>query len=92
MSTLYFILSKPDGAVNDNASNNMVGFSNQISYILSRNLISCYCERGLFEAGLIEWCKQFCKPDKIMLDIGAHTGTYALSLASKSKNVYAFEP
>jgi FkbM family methyltransferase len=27
-----------------------------------------------------------------MLDIGAHTGTYALSLASKSKHVYAFEP
>ena len=92
MSTSYFILSKPDGAVDDNASNNMVGFSNQISYILPRNLISCYCERGLFEAGLIEWCKQFCKPDKIMLDIGAHTGTYALSLASKSKHVYAFEP
>lgn len=92
MSTSYFILSKPDGVVDDNASNNMVSFSNQISYILPRNLISCYCERGLFEAGLIEWCKQFCKPDKIMLDIGAHTGTYALSLASKSKHVYAFEP
>jgi FkbM family methyltransferase len=27
-----------------------------------------------------------------MLDIGAHTGTYALSLASKCKHVYAFEP
>ena len=92
MSTSYFILSKPDGVVDDNTSNNMVGFSNQISYILPRNLMSCYCERGLFEAGLIEWCKQFCKPDKIMLDIGAHTGTYALSLASKSKHVYAFEP
>ena len=92
MSTSYFILSKPDGVVDDNASNNMVGVSNQISYILPRNLMSCYCERGLFEAGIIEWCKQFCKPDKIMLDIGAHTGTYALSLASKSKHVYAFEP
>ena len=92
MSTSYFILSKPDEKVDDNASNNMVSFSNQISYILPRNLISYYCERGLFEAALIEWCKQFCSPDKIMLDIGAHTGTYALSLASKSKHVYAFEP
>jgi FkbM family methyltransferase len=92
MSTSYFILSKPDGKVDDNASNNMVSFSNQISYILPRNLISYYCERGLFEAALIEWCKQFCSPDKIMLDIGAHTGTYALSLASNSKHVYAFEP
>jgi FkbM family methyltransferase len=92
MSTSYFILSKPDGRLDDNASNNIVGLTNQISYILPSNLISCYCERGLFEASLIEWCKQFCSPDKIMLDIGAHTGTYALSLASKSKHVYAFEP
>ena len=92
MSTTYFILSKPDGPVDDNTSNNMVGFSNQISYILPRNLISCYCERGLFEAGLIEWCKQFCSLEKNILDIGAHTGTYALSLASKCNHVYAFEP
>lgn len=92
MSTSYFILSKPDGRVDDNQSNNVAVFSNQISYILPHNLISCYCERGLFESSLIEWCKQFCSPDKIILDIGAHTGTYALSLASKSKHVYAFEP
>jgi FkbM family methyltransferase len=92
MSTSYFILSKDDGRVDDNASNNIVSLSNQISYILPRNLISYYCERGLFEASLIEWCKQFCSSEKIMLDIGAHTGTYALSLASKSKHVYAFEP
>ena len=92
MSTSYFILSKNDGRVDDNASNNIVSLSNEISYILPRNLISCYCERGLFESTLIEWCKQFCSPDKIMLDIGAHTGTYAISLASKCKHVYAFEP
>jgi len=92
MSTSYFILSKPDGPVHDNASNNVAKFPNQTTYILPSNLISCYCERGLFEAGLIEWCKQFCSLDKIMLDIGAHTGTYALSLASKCKHVYAFEP
>jgi FkbM family methyltransferase len=92
MSTSYFILSKPDGRVDDNVSNNVAKFPNQITYILPSNLISCYCERGLFEAGLIEWCKQFCSLDKNMLDIGAHTGTYALSLASKCKHVYAFEP
>lgn len=92
MSTSYFILSKPDGRVDDNTSNNVARFPNQITYILPSNLISCYCERGLFESGLIEWCKQFCRLDKNMLDIGAHTGTYALSLASKCKHVYAFEP
>lgn len=92
MSTSYFILSKPDGRVDDNTTNNVARFPNQITYILPSNLISCYCERGLFESGLIEWCKQFCSLDKNMLDIGAHTGTYALSLASKCKHVYAFEP
>ncbi len=92
MSTSYFILSKPDGRVDDSESNSVARFSNQISYILPYNLITCYCESGLFEGRLIEWCKQFCSIDKNILDIGAHTGTYALSLASKCKHVYAFEP
>ena len=30
--------------------------------------------------------------DKVFLDIGAHTGTYAVSLASYCKHVYCFEP
>jgi len=93
MSTSYFILAKPTGSpVYKNDSNQIVSLNNTVSYILPQNLISCFCERGLFEATLIEWCKQFCSKDKIMLDIGAHTGTYSLSLASNSKHVYAFEP
>ena len=92
MSTDYFILSKQSDDVRNNDSNNIVVLPNQISYILPHNLVSCYCERGLFESGLIEWCKQFCSLDKNMLDIGAHTGTYALSLAKQSKHEYAFEP
>ena len=54
--------------------------------------MNCYCDKGLFESGLIEWCKQFCSKDKIMLDIGAHTGTYGISLSGVSKEVYCFEP
>lgn len=93
MSTSYFVLAKPmNNAVDNNEANQIISLNGSVSYILPRNLITYYCERGLFESGLIEWCKQFCGPDKIMLDIGAHTGTYALSLASKSKLVYAFEP
>jgi FkbM family methyltransferase len=46
---------------------------------------------GIQEKSLINWCEQFCSPDKIFLDIGAHVGTYALSLAPKCKKVYAFE-
>jgi len=51
-----------------------------------------YAKYGLFESGLIEWSKQFCKPDKIFLDIGAHTGTYSIILAQYCSQVIAFEP
>ncbi len=46
---------------------------------------------GIFERDLIEWSKQFCSPDKDFLDIGAHAGTYALTLAPLCRRVYAFE-
>jgi FkbM family methyltransferase len=95
MSTKYFILTKPNDSeksVTNNDTNQLVHLNNQLCYILPHNLINCYADRGLFESGLIEWCKQFCSPDKIMLDIGAHTGTYAISLATSCKKVYCFEP
>jgi FkbM family methyltransferase len=40
----------------------------------------------------MEWCKQFCQKDKVFLDIGAHSGTYSISLSSCVKHVYSFEP
>lgn len=93
MSTSYFILSKsPNKEICNNDDNGVVSLQNKINYILPRNLLTCYSEKGLFESGLIEWCKQFCRKDKTMLDIGAHTGSYALSLAPYCKSVYAFEP
>lgn len=46
---------------------------------------------GLPEQPLIEWCQQFCKKDKVFVDIGAHFGSYALSLAPYCQTVYAFE-
>ena len=49
-------------------------------------------KHGLFESHLIEWSKQFCSKDKIMLDIGAHSGTYTIALSNYSKHVYSFEP
>ena len=45
----------------------------------------------LKENSLIEWCEQLCSPDKVFLDIGAHTGEFTISLADKCKKVYAFE-
>lgn len=44
------------------------------------------------EGPLIEWGKQFLKPDGIFVDVGAHVGTYTLSYAPLCRAVYAFEP
>jgi FkbM family methyltransferase len=56
------------------------------------NNFSYYLQHGLFEAPLIEWSKQFCRPDSLFLDIGAHTGSYAITMAPLCKKVVAFEP
>ena len=76
----------------DNTSDQIIHLNDVTCYILPQNLMTCYCDHGLFESQLIEWSKQFCNIDKIMLDIGAHTGTYALSLSNLCKKVYCFEP
>lgn len=87
MSTDYMIMTK------NNNNKQIISLSkNDLCFILPKNLISYYCTNGLFEESLIEWSKQFCKNDKITLDIGAHTGTYGISLSSCSKEVYCFEP
>lgn len=96
MSTDYFLFSKLDGnnkEINDNSSVSVFQQpSENITYLLPKNLIGCYVENGLFESQLIEWSKQFLEDTGIFLDIGAHTGSWSLSLASLAKHVYAFEP
>ena len=93
MTTSYFVFTKPkDQNISENHENNIISTKGRITYILPENLFTDYATTGLFESGLIEWSKQFCSPDKIFLDIGAHTGTYCLSLANYSKHVHAFEP
>jgi FkbM family methyltransferase len=62
------------------------------TYILPQINIDYYIKNGLFENQLIEWAKQLCSKEKTMLDIGAHTGTYAISLADLCDKVYCFEP
>jgi FkbM family methyltransferase len=83
---------KCDTPVYNNEDNQIIYVNKSLSYILPQNLLTCYAEQGLFESGLIEWCKQFCSANKSFLDIGAHTGTYSLSLSRFCKNVYCFEP
>lgn len=49
-------------------------------------------QNGLSEQSLIDWCAQeFKNPNKLFVDIGAHVGMYALSLAPHFKQVHAFE-
>lgn len=93
MSTRYFLLTKPKSSkVFDDNENEIVSLNDKQVFVLPHVNLPYYAQHGLFEKGLIEWCKQFCSKDKIFLDIGAHTGTYAISLADSSGEVYAFEP
>ena len=93
MSTEYFILTGPESGEHDADRSQIVTMSrDSVAYILPKSNLTYYCSYGLFENQLIEWCRQFCRDDKIFLDIGAHTGTYAISLAGSCKSVHAFEP
>jgi hypothetical protein len=92
MSTPYFILTKhSDDDVAKDENNQLVFLNSKASYILPANNLPYYIQHGLFEKGLIQWCKQFCKQGTI-LDIGAHTGTYSIALASHAAKVHSFEP
>lgn len=92
--TSYFILSKDKTSTVDNFSGDSIStfVNSRYYYLLPFNNLSYHVSNGLFEANLIEWCKQFCNVSKSILDIGAHTGTFALSLANYCDRVYAFEP
>jgi len=93
MSCSYFILTKPiDNPINNNDNNQIIYLNKNHNYILPETNINYYIKNGLFESHLIEWSKQFCKKDKIMLDIGAHSGTYTIALSNYNKHIYSFEP
>lgn len=93
--TSYFVLSKPKRVFVDNDSENQLVHLNgncRNVYLLPSVNIDYYAKNGLFENQLIEWCRQFCRKDRSFLDIGAHTGTYSISLANDCREVYSFEP
>ena len=94
MSTKYFMLTKSSSDnIDDNDKNQIFFINNNKTFILPHNNIKYYSDHGLFESRLIQWTKNvFCNSEKVFLDIGAHTGTYAISLCDKFKSVYAFEP
>lgn len=95
MSTKYFLLNRSAASRTDNNADNHIIHVNpgkRQVFLLPEVNLDYYWRKGLFECQLIEWARQFCKKDKIFLDIGAHTGTYAISLAANCREVIAFEP
>jgi FkbM family methyltransferase len=90
----YFLFKKPVNTdVTQELDTQILTFSRKENiYFLPKTNLPYYSEFGLFEKPLIEWVKQFCRKDQVFLDIGAHTGTYAITLAEYSQSVYAFEP
>jgi len=90
----YFLLSKPkESDITNEKENRIISLNPKENiYLLPKTNLHYYCQHGLFEKPIIEWVKQFCHTDRCFLDIGAHTGTYAISLATYSHMVYAFEP
>jgi FkbM family methyltransferase len=88
----FFILTKPINLkISDDTKNQIISLNEKI-YILPKSNINYYINNGLFESNLMEWCKQLCDKNKNMLDIGAHSGTYTISLADYCNHIYSFEP
>ena len=91
MSNVFILTKDVNDKIDNNESNQIVSLTNNV-YILPKNIINYYSTHGLFENNLIEWSKQFCNKNQNILDIGAHTGTYTISLADYCNHVYSFEP
>jgi len=94
MNPNYFVLTKPNNINTNNKEIQQVfdyGESNRV-FILPKININYYVKNGLFESDLIEWSKQFCDGNGVFLDVGGHTGTYAINLADSVSEVHVFEP
>ena len=50
------------------------------------------CPGGYPEQPLIEWAGQFLHERSVFVDVGAHCGTWCLTLAPRCQSVQAFEP
>lgn len=93
MTTKYFLLTKQENEpLTENDRNQMAFFNRGLTYILPETNLDYYHKYGLFESGVIEWAKQLCSKTEVFLDIGSHTGTYAITYADYCQQVYAFEP
>lgn len=94
MTTQYFIYNTPkQNPINYRNDDFITTIGKNINvHLLPYTNLQYYNDHGLFESNIIEWTKQFCDKNKVFLDIGSHSGTYAISLADYCQHVYAFEP
>jgi FkbM family methyltransferase len=95
MTTKFFLYTKQDGhRVQDIAGCQIINPASYAGTILlyPEESIDIHYNHAILEGSLIEWCKEFCSKDGIFLDIGAHTGSYAVCLSPHCHSVYAFEP
>lgn len=95
MTTKFFLYTKKDGySVQDITGCQIINPSSYAGTILlyPEESIDIHYNNAILEGSLIEWCKEFCGSDGIFLDVGAHTGSYSVSLSQKCQSVYAFEP
>lgn len=65
---------------------------NNLMFIPEARVAKDYFNMGFYERGYVDWaCFNFVKPDKNIIDIGAHIGWYTVSMASNCKHIYSFE-
>ena len=62
------------------------------AFIIQENLAP-YFSTGTPEESLIQWvATEFGNPEKSFIDVGAHVGSWTITLAPKFAHVYSFEP
>lgn len=62
------------------------------SYLLPLEMQKQLSAGQIYEQELIDWALQFVHADKLVIDIGAHTGTWTAQMAPRAKLVMSFEP
>lgn len=66
--------------------------NDNLMFIPESRVAKDYFNTGYYEKGYIDWVlENYIKPDKNVLDIGAHIGWYTVNLAKKANHVYSFE-
>lgn len=65
---------------------------NGMMFIPEARVAKDYFNTGFYESSYVNWAlDNFVKPDKNVIDIGAHIGWYTVKFAERAKHTYSFE-